>query len=79
MCLVKYVSSENQALSKAFEIESHPLRVKSTPVTTKVVFEINSHPVKVTKYVIGKEVTCRLDLGGLGRPGTKGVQGEEVC
>ena len=65
MCLVKYVSSENQALSKAFEIESHPFKVKSTPVTTKVVLEINSHPFKVTKNVIGKQVTCRLDLGGV--------------
>ena len=63
MCLVKNVSNDNQALSKAFEIESHPFKVKSTPVTTKVVLEINSRPVKVTKNVIGKQVTCRLDLG----------------
>ena len=55
--------NENQALSRSFEIESHPFKVKSTPVTTKVVLEINSHPVEITKNVVGREVTCRLDLG----------------
>jgi len=58
------ISNENQARDIAFEVESHPFKVKSTPVTKKVVFEINSHPVKVTKNVIGKDVTSRLDLGG---------------
>jgi len=79
MCLVTNVSNENQALGKAFEIESHPFKVKSTPVTKKVVLEINSHPVKVTKNVIGKEVTCRLDLGGaLGGQLPKGCR-ERKC
>ena len=57
-------TSNEKALGIAFEVESHPFKVKSTPVTKKMVLEINSHPVKVTKNVIGKEVTCRLDLGG---------------